>query len=505
MHEGLRLHRASSPEVCLFCKQPLTSDRLGELEAHFNTEYELFLQKVDAQIIAIEAMERAVETLQLPQQAQFYDDLAGAYEAERVVFEEVRKVVKPVLQSFVSALKDKRGRPLERRVMSIVKPDVDHAVVERLNKVVSLHNEAGSSLQMRASDARKRLEAHYVAESIEQFVSLMEDAQKSEALVSEKENEVGQTGREIERLQREITAHHQSADELNNDLHQYLGHEEVRLKVLETGYAITRNGAAATELSEGEVTAIALLYFLKSLDDHRFDRGRGVVVLDDPVSSLDANALFLAFGFIRERTQGVGQLFILTHNFTLFRQVRNWFHMLPGQRKRPDRRPARFYMLECIRRADRRESSIVPLDPLLEEYESEYHYLFARIYRSAFSPLPDGLEQNYVLPNMARRLLEAFLSFRQPQSSGELWHKLKSVEFEEAKKLRILRFVHAHSHGNGVGEHEHDPSALGEAKSVLENLMELIESQDLKHYEAMVSIAKADTTIVGDEQEGLDA
>ena len=216
---------------------------------------------------------------------------------------------------------------------------------------------------------------------------------------------------------------------------------------------------------------------------------KGVVVLDDPVSSLDAIALYLAFGFIRERTKDAAQLFILTHNFTFFRQVRNWFHHLKGQNKKDvGKRPARFYMLDCVRNGDQRSSSIEPLDPLLEQFESEYHYLFARIYRGAAAPAPLGLEENYVLPNMARRVLEAFLAFRQPATSGELWQKMQEVEFDETKKVRILRLLHTHSHGDVLGEPEHDPFLLGEAGSVLKDLLEFIKAQDHGHYEAMVQL-----------------
>jgi wobble nucleotide-excising tRNase len=185
-------------------------------------------------------------------------------------------------------------------------------------------------------------------------------------------------------------------------------------------------------------------------------------------------------------------LFIFTHNFTFFRQVRNWFHHLKGQKKKDvSQRPARFYMLDCIRSGDRRCSTIRPLDPLLEQYESEYHYLFARIYRSAAASTSRALEENYILPNMARRLLEAFLAFRQPHISGELWQKLKEVEFDEAKKLRILRFLHTHSHGDALGEPEHDPSLLGEADSVLKDLLDFIEDQDRDHFAAMVKLVDA--------------
>jgi len=223
-------------------------------------------------------------------------------------------------------------------------------------------------------------------------------------------------------------------------------------------------------------------------------------VLDDPVSSLDANALYLAFGFIRERTKDAGQLIIFTHNFTFFRQVRNWFRYLLNQNKKDiSRRPARFYMLICVRDGDQRCATICQLDPLLKEYESEYHYLFACIYRAASSDAPGTLEQNYSLPNMARRLLESFLGFRRPGISDNLREKMENIDFDGVRKSRILRFVHTYSHSNTIGEPEHDPSLLTEARSVLKDLLELIESEDKAHYDAMVTLVNRQIAEEGDE------
>ena len=210
--------------------------------------------------------------------------------------------------------------------------------------------------------------------------------------------------------------------------------------------------------------------------------------------------LFYALGYIRERTLDAAQLFILTHNFTFFRLVRYWFHHISGQkRKDVNKRPARFYMLECFRSGNRRCSSLRPLDQLLETYESEYHYLFARIYRIATASIPAVLEQNYILPNMARRLVEAFLAFRQPQVAGDLWKKFKDVKFDEAKKLRILRFLHTHSHSDSILEPEHDPFCLGEAPPVLRDLLDFIKDQDHEHYAAMVKLTESTACNEADE------
>lgn len=488
--EGLRLHQERHTVKCLFCEQTMPNDRLTALEAHFNVEYEQLMKRLDDKVTEIQAASKVASELMSPNRAQIYDDLAAEYELAKAALQEAIDVTKLFLDSVVQALTEKKERVFEPVALNVVLPEMDSGVVYRLNEVIRKHNLACDDFQSHIRSARECMEADFVAGDLEEYIRLGDAVRRSEVAFEDAVAEVDRFRDEISRLEREITEHRQPAEELNEDLRKYLGHDELRLEIKDSGYTIMRYGVPAEALSEGETTALALLYFLKSLRDRRFDLANGMVVLDDPVSSLDANALYLAFGFMRERAEDAAQLFIFTHNFTFFRQVRNWFHHLPKQnRKDVNQRPARFYMVDCARDGDQRCASIRPLDPLLEKYESEYHYLFARIYRAASSASTAELEKNYMLPNMARRLLEAFLAFRQPAASGELWQQLKDVEFDEAKKLRILRFLHTHSHGDAIGEPEHDPSLLGEADSVLKNLLDLIKSQDPKHFDAMVKLA----------------
>ena len=189
---------------------------------------------------------------------------------------------------------------------------------------------------------------------------------------------------------------------------------------------------------------------------------------------------------IRSRTGSAGQLIVLTHNFTLFRLVRNWFHHLKGQNRTDvTGRPARFYMLDCAWDGSDRNSRIRALDPMQEQYESEYHYLFARIHRAVTMPASQ-LEENYVLPNMARRLLESFLAFRHPDVDGGLWHKMNEVRFDETRKTRILRFVDTYSHADNIEGPEHDLSLLSESRAVLIDLLSLIKAVDEAHFRAML-------------------
>jgi wobble nucleotide-excising tRNase len=242
-------------------------------------------------------------------------------------------------------------------------------------------------------------------------------------------------------------------------------------------------------LSEGEKTAIAFLYSLKSLHDKGFKLEEGVVVIDDPVSSLDTNALFHAFSFMKDRTQDAMQLFILTHNHSFFHQVKNWFNHLKGQNKNKyELRPACFYMLHSFIDNKKKVSSIIKLDQLLHKYESEYHYIFSLIYKAAKIDSQNTLEQYYHLPNISRRLLESFLAFRQPKEAGDLRKQLDLVDFDSSKKTRVLRFIHTHSHSDSIDEPEHDLSILSEKKTVLNNILEIMKHEDGKHFSNMVEL-----------------
>lgn len=489
VRQGLGLHKERGTETCLFCNQSLPSSRVPALDSHFSAEYDQFLDGIERQLDVLKTMSQQANALRLPDRMALYEDLSVEYETRRGAFQEVLKWISSFVDSIQGVLEKKRNQPFKSIQLEVAAPALDDEALSRFNEIIRQHNAACEEFEARTTSARDRLAFDLIAEDLDDFSRLATAAKASFDTIGPLEDGLKGLDGDIASLEREIVEHRQPAEELNEDLRKYLGHDELSLQVKETGYQLFRHGQPADALSEGERTALALLYFLKSLRDRRFDLHHGVVVLDDPVSSLDANALYLAFGFIRQRTQEAGQLFLLTHNFAFFRQVRNWFHHLKGQNKKEiDQRPARFYMLSRVHGANPRCTSIHVLDPLLEQYESEYHYLFACVFRAANAAGNIELEQNYSLPNVARRLLEMFLAFRRPQIAGELWQKLKNVNFDEARKVRIARFLHTHSHGDTVGEPEHDPSLLGEARAVSVDLLELIKTEDAQHFSAMVSL-----------------
>ena len=489
VRQGLNHHKKQESKKCLFCDQALPTQRLAALEQHYSTAYESFMNSLAKLSAEIDQASASVSKSDAPQGAQFYENLVEEYEDISADVERYRTKANTYLHSLATAVSNKKEHPFESIPMDpVMNEGPDSTVLGRLNDIIQMHNGVCENHIAIATDARKRLECGAIADGLDEFRSMSAIVEGHDASIASIESQAKDLRAEISGLEVAITEHVRPAEELNNDLHKYLGHDDLHLEVRDNAYTVNRNGAPASQLSEGEITAIALLYFLRSLTDHRFDFSKGAVVLDDPVSSLDANSLFLACGFIQERTKDAGQLFILTHNFTFFRQVRDWFHHIKGQGgKDVSKRPAQFYMLNCLSDDKGRYSNIQHLDPLLEQYESDYHYLFSYVQRSASVSTP-ALGTNYMLPNMARRLLEAFLAFRQPDISGELRQKVLHVDFDEAKKLQILRFVNTYSHNDTIVELDHDPSLLGEAPTVLSSLLELINKEDPRHFERMMKL-----------------
>ena len=303
VHRGIGLHNSNGSNQCLFCGQILPKNRLDNLNAHFNAEYERILKDIDERKQQIKQALKDSESVELPHGSQFYDDLVQGYESALGEFKRAQGTTNVALSGFAEALTEKKGRLFEKSTLDVRPPQLSFRIVESINRPVLTHNSRCDEFDAQILVARDRLAEHTVAESLVTYNSLAEEISKSRLADIAASAEVQRLEGEITQIEREIVEHRRPATELNEDLRRYLGHGELQLTVKETGYEITRNGEFPQSLSEGEITAIALLYFLKSLDDRRFDAANGVIVLDDPVSSLDANALFLAFGFIRERTQ----------------------------------------------------------------------------------------------------------------------------------------------------------------------------------------------------------
>lgn len=491
VQQGLEFHKGDyATEDCRFCGKSVSKERLAKLEAHFNDEYNLLITELDTAAKGIEEKQAALKKFEIPDKAQFYDHISTDFAVSRSQFQKFTKALNAYLDEIKRVLREKRAKPFEAisleslipAEVSLLDNESGTKALARMNTFVAQHNTESDNFQKTMSQARKDLEDGMVAEALTEFekktVAISDADKELQGLLTDAKT----LKEQIDELEKQIVSHRRPKEELNAELRNYLGRDELQFEFRDPGYQITRNGLAASNLSEGERTAIAFLYFLKSLQGNDFQLSQDIVVIDDPVSSLDANSLFCAFGYMKARTREAGQLFILTHNFTFFRQARNWFHNLRG----PDRKHARFYFIETEMRDGKRNASIAQLDRLLREFESEYHYLFKRVYDEAKKAgEKQPLEEYYHLPNLGRRLLEAFFAFRFPQERGDLYKQLERAKCSAATGARLIRFLDTYSHNQTVGETGQDLSILTETPQILKDLMELIKTEDPAHFDEM--------------------
>ena len=495
--QGLSLHKGDyHSEICRFCGNEFSTTRRKELEGHFNDAFELFQKEADQLISDIERYRKTIREIRVPDGARFYDHISQDVTSALAQFGPAADAVVEMFTTYENALKQKKITPFQPQVLKIQEPGetevsrVLQDTIDNINRVIEAHKKTTENLREQAKEASLKLEFDYVLEATPRFNELngaVSDSIKAYEAAKIRPDELL---KQIDAIEQEIIEHRRPANELTTELRAYLGRDELKFEVVSTGYALTRGGEPAHQLSEGERTAIAFLYFLKSLADKDFDSSKGVIVIDDPVSSLDANALFSAFSYMQDRTRDCRQLFILTHNFMFFRLVKNWFHHIRGQnREKTEKKPARFYLLRTENVNGERNGVLAPMDRLLEEFESEYHYLFKQIYDVANDPSIDSdLAQFYGMPNIGRRLIETFLAYRFPDCGGSLYTRFKRVDFDPAKKTRILRFLNTYSHSGGIVEPEHDPSILSETKQVMLDLIELISVVDKDHYQGMMTL-----------------
>jgi wobble nucleotide-excising tRNase len=149
------------------------------------------------------------------------------------------------------------------------------------------------------------------------------------------QNQYDDLKKKIREANKNVTSVQPSIDEINRILKEYgfVNFEIVESKIEKNHYSILRDdgSGAETTLSEGEITFITFLYFLQlakgSTTEENITDDR-IIVVDDPISSLDSNILFVISSLLKEmikaiklRSGNIKQLIILTHNVYFHKEV----------------------------------------------------------------------------------------------------------------------------------------------------------------------------------------
>jgi wobble nucleotide-excising tRNase len=164
-------------------------------------------------------------------------------------------------------------------------------------------------------------------------------------------------------------------------------------------------------LSESEKTALAFAYFLSKikyeiLDNNNADIKRTIIVIDDPISSLDENRLHLTACIIFDLFEEAEQLFVLSHNLLFMRFMNNLIGNPKIETENGKRESSRRdYYLSSF------DGKLRELPKVLRNYRTSYFQKVNDLIRFHEGNLLYE-EAKQFLPNHIRIVLETFLSFK---------------------------------------------------------------------------------------------
>ncbi|MGI6525360.1 MAG: AAA family ATPase [Bdellovibrionota bacterium] len=502
---GLSLHGKEGNVACEFCGNIVSSDRLKDLEGHFSKEYVEFKDELTRALGWMN--EKGISLPDLPAAEKLYPELVNRYSAAKEELELSAKNVNAIINSWIVHLQTKQTNPFETnfQLSEIAENEIQefNLKLNNLTAIISEHNLKTADFEKSVGDSKKKIELHYAADATSKF-DYFSRKQGLDALSQEIEtlkNAMEEKKGRVKSLEASLVNEERGAKNLNDALHRFLGREDISLVFNKDklGYEIHRgeDNRHSEDLSEGEKTAIAFVLFVLKLEENNNHLKKTIVVIDDPVSSFDSNHLFHAYSFLRKRCEESEQIFVMTHNFTFFRRVCDWFYGVNRTRegkKPPKSKNAFFYILECCDSGGR-SSKLVEAPDNLVAYHSEYHYLFSRLCRFIENE-SISLEESYVIANLSRRILESFLAFKFPKYRSDFAQLLDKArdncEGVSAEMMeRLKRFTDRYSHSNVF---EVDSESIGnlvsEGPQVVSTVLKVMEELDPLHYKEMLEVVQ---------------
>lgn len=425
VQQGIQLHEGSGQ--CIFCGARLSTSRMADIRAHFSHEVEElqtmlrqhrsnFEQEIEVGKTLAETIDRLADefsdSAELRNFAQNYTAELATYTAW---IDTAKQIIEDKLNNVMIA-----GSEL---LQSTHIPDPTSLI-----NWINTYNHNSSRQAERKEIAETTIRSYYSARHSLSYQSATREKDRLNSEVISHENEIKRIRGELSELRNFSGDPLPSAQSLNKRVSDLLGRNELHFEVDGDHYRVTRNGEPAIRLSEGEQTAITFVHFIEMIDVYTANGGHPIVVIDDPVSSLDERIQYGVASMMRElmitfdarksklRTSDVSQLFILTHNFDFFR----YLYCSLAEKEKPIG-PTSAYEIASQHISGIRRPHLVDWhvgDRSKMEVFSSYHHAFGLLGR-AISAANIGTTQSIMdlqllYPNLARRLLEQFLAFEFP-------------------------------------------------------------------------------------------
>jgi len=488
--QGIKFHRPN--EECNFCGNNYSQERSDELHKHFSEEYNALITEIKG--VREDISSANIEFVK-PDKTRFYKSLAKKFESNSAALEIEITKHNTLLSDLDKLLRIKETSVFDKLDIHDNQNNLEDLTnkLEGYVAIIKEHNKLTEEFEEGKSNAIESLIKHYASFFIidndyfnlkkkEHVYGLLKDRYTGWIITIINETSI---------LEASISTAHKGKDDLNKFIKAFLGGDHIKIEVVLNGddnerFVLKRGENNANNLSEGEKSAIAFSYFLIKLKEHPIEET--VVYIDDPISSLDSNHIYHIYHLINscffyfDDTEGDSganktrckQIFISTHNFELLSLLKK----LPSNRQF-----IKTTNLQVIRK-DKDNSTIVPMNRLFLDFESEYNYLFTLINEQAGLNAADGESQVQflLLPNAARKFLETYTLSKIPVNVGV---EKRAVKLFGEEAIEIVKFLHHHSHQESVDGLGHHDGSIFNLNTVCKEIITWLQTNDQMHYEAL--------------------
>jgi wobble nucleotide-excising tRNase len=333
---------------CPYCQRELEDDFEAEITACFDGQYQADIDDLTSfQQAYIGDMQGFIDVLNANLQNAFPKLDLTEYKAKIALFE---KTIEVNIQRIADKLKEPSSAVTLENLKTL--RDEINAIIAEFNKQIQANNAIVGAKRQKQTECTQKvweLIAFTLQSEISSYKASRKTLDDEITALLKLITDGGKASRALEvaiaDLNKQIVSTAPTIKSIN-DLLRDSGFQGFTLREKrgqQNVYEVIRqNGTVADNLSEGERNFIAFLYFYHlvrgSHDDADVSKDK-IVVIDDPVSSMDSSVLFIVSTLVREmvgvcfnnaeyrenerEVQGdyIKQIFILTHNVYFHREI----------------------------------------------------------------------------------------------------------------------------------------------------------------------------------------
>lgn len=489
VNEG-RSYLQEDSNICPFCQQPTISEKFRkELEDYFDESF-------TTSIIQISSLsdEYGRITQNIINELSYIENSESTNKETKLCLDTFPAFLKTLSSQYLSNQELIRNKIKEpSRSIDLLSTKEQMLNIDRLiseaNVKIEEHNNIVANYQAQRTNLIESIWKFLVEEykiEVAKFRRKSNGLQKGidclNIELKRKRKEWSDLDSEIKELNQNVTSVQPTIDQINNTLKSYgfSSFEIVPSKSDINQYQIQREDGALAEstLSEGEITFITFLYYMqrsKGSTDKDTITDERILVVDDPISSLDSNVLFVVSTLlkriikdIKEGNGHIKQLILLTHNVYFHKEV----SFIDGRTK--ELKNTHYWIL----RKRGKISSIQEFkmkNPIQTSYELLWQELKDRERNSGIS-----------IQNTMRRIIENYFRILGRYGDDELIEKFENNEEQEICRSLIC-WINDGSHC--IADDLFIESQEGAIEQYMKVFKEIFVRMDHKgHYDMMMGL-----------------